>query len=309
MGVMNLQTAVGQFLAELAVSHSEATVRTYRTGLTQFVTACGDKQVRQLNMSDAIRFAQGLGEVATSTRHTYLAAVTRLYRWLVLEGHSDLDLGLFRERMSDLRGPAAKRLPRLPHNGDAERVVQNTRTLPEATTDRLELLRLRDLALIETLRSTGARVSEIAGLTRRDLDSELSAAIVTGKGSKQRMIYFDPAAWNALDAYLAARADRPNGKTVSRLPVFARHDRRANGIGPMSTDSIREALANLCKIAGVEPITPHQFRHRFATRILGATGDLAATQDLLGHATPATTRVYAQVANQRARAAHRAANL
>ena len=179
-----------------------------------------------------------------------------------------------------------------------------------------ELIRLRNIAMLETLRCSGMRVSELVSLKRGDLVREGQHAVVTGKGDKQRYVYFDDSAWAAIQTYLRARGDggRTAGRSLGALPLFARHDKGAgrNVLG-LTTNAVRHVLEVMIGLANAaaddtleqdHAITPHSFRHWFATRVLATTGDLAATQDLLGHASPATTRVYARVSAERLRAAH-----
>jgi site-specific recombinase XerD len=133
--------------------------------------------------------------------------------------------------------------------------------------------------------------------------------MVTGKGRKQRLVYFDDKAWGAVNHYLKVRADGAAGRSLASLPLFARHDRGAGSrVLPISTNTVRSAITQLGQMAGLdEAITPHLLRHRFATRVLSATHDLAATQDLLGHAAPTTTRIYAKLTDEDTAEAHRKA--
>lgn len=220
----------------------------------------------------------------------------------------------------------------------------NLSKLAEQDKRRHELIRLRNISLLETLKTTGARVSEVTGLTRGALDNTNRRARVVGKGSKERWIYFSQVAWNALQEYftlrsrmmnLAAQDSNNNGSSseetgditdirparsrrsssararagqLASHPVFASHHRGAGWkqIKPMTPDAVRKMLWGLVEETGLEThITPHKFRHWFATRMLSATGDLAATQDLLGHANPATTRIYAQVSEVSKQQLHR----
>jgi len=91
------------------------------------------------------------------------------------------------------------------------------------------------------------------------------------------------------------------------LPLFARHDRAAGDrVLPISTNTVRRVFDDCLKLAGIEqPLTPHALRHTFATRAVEVTEDLAVVQDLPGHASPATTRVYTRVSSRRLRQAHR----
>lgn len=141
------------------------------------------------------------------------------------------------------------------------------------------------------------------------MDYRAHTARVTGKGDKQRIVYFDDVAWQAIQGYLKVRADGAKGRALYQLPVFARHDRRAGTqVLPLTTDGVRMIFSQLARAAEIEVhMTPHSMRHAFATKILESTGDLAVVQDMLGHASPVTTRVYAKVSNKKIREAHRAA--
>jgi integrase len=141
-------------------------------------------------------------------------------------------------------------------------------------------------------------VSEIAGLKWGDLVVKDQGAWVMGKGHKERFIRFSRAAWERLNEYLDAR------KTPRRkqAPLFIRHDRGVGDkIKAISTLTIERAVtrwADETGILGTFNMTPHSLRHDFATRYLQHTGDLALTQDALGHKSPDTTRIYAKTSRE-----------
>jgi site-specific recombinase XerD len=148
------------------------------------------------------------------------------------------------------------------------------------------------------IRATGARVSEVCNLYADELDPDLRAATITGKGDKERKVWFDNLAWTALLEYIDKRG------ISGHVPVFIRHDNaQTDDIHPADTRVVIYALEQACKAVNIAYINPHKFRHRYATIMLALTGDLATVQDLMGHANPATTRIYAQVADQRLAAA------
>jgi site-specific recombinase XerD len=266
-----------------------------------------------------VRWLQAHNPVSPSTLDNYLSAISRFYRWLMLEGKASFaasDYARLQERLSDIRGRRSHRpLPRVPAEEAIQALMKAAYSVPlpnEPNTPkgrRATLRRLRNIALLETLRSTGARVGEVVSLRRADLNYERQAAIVTGKGGKQRLIYFDDRAWGALTHYLQVRQDGSSGRALASLPLFARHDLGAGSkVLPISTNTVRAAVNDLCHAAGLdEPVTPHLFRHRFATGVLSATHDLAATQDLLGHSSPTTTRIYARLTEEDTAEAHRQA--
>ena len=326
---LSVSQAVDDFRRDLGIRRSSHTVEAYSTSLRHFEAFCAETQMPpdQTAATDItpdmalsfVRWLQNENPVSSTTLDNYLTALMRFYRWLLLEGKASFevaDYARLQERLSDVRGRRTPRpLPHVPAEEAVQALVQAAYAVPppdEPNTPkgrRALLRRLRNIALVETLRCTGARVGEVVSLRRGDLDYERQAAIATGKGRKQRLIYFDDRAWGALTHYLQARGDGATGRALSSLPLFARHDRGAgNKVLPISTNTARTAINELCKFADLdEGITPHLLRHRFATKVLTATHDLAATQDLLGHASPTTTRIYAKLTDEDTAEAHREA--
>lgn len=242
---------------------------------------------------------------ARDTSDLLVAGVVGFYAYLGRERlRPDLPLEALRLRLAALRGRRGRRLPRVPSDDVVDRLLAAARAhRPAGHGARAELMRLRNVALVETMRSAGLRVSEVCGLPRGALRAD-GSIVVVGKGGKARMTVLSTAAQDAIAAYLAARADDGPARD---LPVFARHDARApHPCAPMDTDSVRGVVRRLAEAAGVADagVTPHRLRAWFATRVGAATGDLAATQELLGHANPATTRVYLQVSDQHLVAVH-----
>ncbi len=327
--ILSVTEAVDGFRRDLGIRRSSHTVEAYSTSLRHFEAFCAETQeppdqmpVTAITPDMALSFVRWLQDenpVSSATLDNYLTALMRFYRWLLLEGKASFEIADYarlQERLSDVRGRRTPRpLPHVPAEDAVQALVQAAYAVPppdepnSSQGKRALLRRLRNIALVETLRCTGARVGEVVGLRRGNLDYERQAAIATGKGRKQRLVYFDDRAWGALTHYLKARTDGVSGRALASLPLFARHDRGAGSrILPISTNTARTAINELCNLAGVdESITPHLLRHRFATRVLTATHDLAATQDLLGHASPTTTRIYARLTDEDTAQAHREA--
>jgi len=311
--------AIERFLADLEVGRAPATVATYRSVLRRFAEYLDECQPRPTTVADLsaehpigfTRWISDHGRAPRSTVQLYATAVTRLYAFLVREElRADLPIERIQLRLTQLRGKRTKRLPKVPTDELVERILAAARAVPPAGSPAGELIRLRNVALVETLRGSGMRVSEIVSLRRGDLEREQRRAVVTGKGSKQRLVFFTDAAWRAIWTYLDARGDGAAARGLANLPVFARHDRAAGRRPlPLTTQSVRKVvweLARSCE-AGEAGITPHRFRAWFATHLVAETGDLAAVQDLLGHESADTTRVYTKVAAQRLADVHRRA--
>jgi site-specific recombinase XerD len=217
------------------------------------------------------------------------------------------DIERMRDAYAKYRRGFSRPLPKLPPEEAVTGLIDAAiRVKEQPKRPRLELARLRNIAMLQALRTSGMRVGELVGLKRDDLDYRLHTARVTGKGNKQRIVYFDDAAWNAIQAYLKARGDGARGRALYQQPLFARHDRRASSkVLPLTTDTVRMVFNSLARAAGIQvAMTPHSLRHAFATKVLEATGDLAVVQDMLGHSSPVTTRIYAKVSNKKMREAH-----
>jgi site-specific recombinase XerD len=193
---------------------------------------------------------------------------------------------------------------------ELRRPLQLPEDMPEGSRARKKLIRLRTIAIVEALLSSGMRVGELVRLERGHLMYDLRGAMVKyGKGKKDREVLFSERAWAAIQTYLRARQDGVQKGPLSSLPVFSRHDRGAGRrVLPLSTRSVQDTFFSLASGAGILErfhLTPHTLRHYFATEFLSQTGDLALTQYALGHASPATTRIYAKTKREDYRRAHR----
>ena len=259
---------------------------------------------------------QGISE---RTLLTYLAGFSRFIRFLHNRGLANLSADDVLRLQTELRQVRRVHRPpsrqvRAPSEDDVAALVRAARSAEASSAERGELRRLRDIAMLELLRSSGMRVGELVALRRRDQEeggrgARLSRLRVMGKGRKERWAYADADAWAAIRAYLQARAtlDGNTGKPLGGLPLFARHDKGAgSAIRPLTTRSVQIIIEGLARRAGLEEqgISPHSLRHYFATRVLRVTGNLAIVQDLLDHRSPETTRIYAEVDEAQMRAAH-----
>ena len=174
-------------------------------------------------------------------------------------------------------------------------------TLIEADGDPDAPATLRDRAILELLYSTGLRVSELTGLSWRDVDTELGMVMVrSGKGNKDRLV---PAGEPALDALLAWRAAMPIAWSVDG-PVIT--NLRGTRLTPRS---VQKMVARRLIRAGVDtPLTPHGLRHCFATHLLNAGADLRSIQEMLGHSSLATTQRYTHVSVRHLKEVYRRAH-
>jgi site-specific recombinase XerD len=164
---------------------------------------------------------------------------------------------------------------------------------------------LRDRTILETLFSTGLRVSELVGLNRDQIDLERKEFGVKGKGSKIRVVFLSDTAAQWIERYLRARKD--NFK-----PLFIRYsgavDTQKNGEKMrLTARSIQNVVSKYARKSGL-PIeaTPHTLRHSFATDLLISGADIRSVQEMLGHESIRTTQVYTHVTNRRLKEVHEA---
>ncbi|MGC4234931.1 MAG: tyrosine-type recombinase/integrase [Niabella sp.] len=179
--------------------------------------------------------------------------------------------------------------------------VKTAKTIKEILSDEdIEQLRdnctqLRDLALVEMLCSTGIRVGELEKINRKDIDFHERSCIVTGKGNKQREVYFDARTKLHLKQYLAARKDSNEALFVS---LAQPHKRLAIG-------GIEMALRKLGVKTKINKVHPHKFRRTLATMAIDKGMPIEQVQKLLGHVKIDTTLNYAQVQQTNVKISHR----
>ena len=164
---------------------------------------------------------------------------------------------------------------------------------------------LRDRTILETLFSTGLRVSELVSLNREQVDLERKEFGVKGKGNKIRVVFLSDTAAQWIERYLRSRQD-------DFKPLFIRYsgkvDARKNGEKMrLTARSIQRIVAKYAKRAGL-PIeaTPHTLRHSFATDLLISGADIRSVQEMLGHESIRTTQVYTHVTNRHLKEVHKA---
>jgi len=150
---------------------------------------------------------------------------------------------------------------------------------------------LRDRALLETLYSTGIRVSELVGMNRDDLDEISGTAVVRGKGKKERLCPIGQTAIEAVRAYLAKRP-----RTV-RAPAALFISQKGTRLTVRQVDRLIAGYVRQAQLPA--SISPHSLRHSFATHLLDRGADLRSVQELLGHASLSTTQLYTHVTAQR----------
>ncbi len=154
----------------------------------------------------------------------------------------------------------------------------------------------RDRAILETLYSTGIRVSELVALNMDDIDFLGEIVHIRGKGKKERIAPIGSSALQVIQHYMEFRSKRAqsNSNFDSKVLFVNKHGRR------LSTRSVRRKMDKYLKMAGLDPaISPHTLRHSFATHMLNNGADLRSVQELLGHQSLSTTQVYTHLTTRK----------
>ena len=210
---------------------------------------------------------------ATSARK--LATLRSFYKFLVRRGRIETS------PVTAIRTPKQeKRLPRFLDSDQIETLLN----CPDTNT----MLGARDRAILETLYSSGLRVSELVALNFSDVDFLGEVLHIRGKGKKERVTPVGASALQALQRYLTFRDSDPRKPNFDPQALFInKHGQR------LSTRSVRRKLDKYLLQAGLDPrISPHTLRHSFATHMLNNGADLRVVQELLGHQSLSTTQVY-----------------
>lgn len=299
---MDLRAAIDGYARHLELDRgfSAHTVRGYRTDLLDlagFAEAAGaeDTAAVDLELLRGWLWRGSTAGLAKSTLARRSAAARGFTKWLATTGVAEADPG------HRLKAPRPERhLPRV-----------LTRTQVDGLLDHLaaraatgDAVAVRDHAVVELLYASALRVSELVGARLADLDRERMTLRVLGKGGKERVVPFGIPARRALDVYLdGARAALLDGRDDPGTIFLG-----VRG-GRLSTRTVYELVAGLLvDLPGSGPAGPHAFRHTAATHLLDGGADLRAVQELLGHASLATTQIYTHVSAERLKESYQLAH-
>jgi site-specific recombinase XerD len=301
--------ALQRFLGHLSSRNSSpGTIREYRRHVAQFFTFLASRDVdwRAPDRATVRAYLGTLAEkgLSASTVGGQLAAIRSLYRHAARQGWIGGD------PVAGVRSPKRPgRLPRVLSVAGAARLVEAPTTLRQISRRRdpalADATARRDAALLELLYATGMRISELASLTVDRLDLTRRRLRVVGKGSKERELLFGEPAARAVRAYLAS--GRPTLAARGSSPVAALFLNRSGG--PLTARGARMVVDRWVTASGAPASTsPHTLRHSFATHLLEGGADLRTVQELLGHASLATTQIYTHLSDASLRSAYRSAH-
>ena len=282
-----LDVLVDQYINYLILEKglSKNTIESYSRDIVRYVEYLKQKRVKQISDADTpliltylISLRDGGLKARSTARH--LVTLRGFYRYLVQEKIIKHDPA----RLIDLPKSGLK-LPDVLSVSEVK-LLLNT---PDTQTP----LGLRNAAMIELLYAAGLRVSELVNLKLLDINTEAGFVRVIGKGSKERIVPIGNYAKNIIDRYVKTARSLLLKGGVSHYLFVARAGK------PMTRQGFWKLLKQYALQAGIaKKITPHSFRHSFASHLLEGGADLRAVQIMLGHTDISTTQIYTHVARE-----------
>jgi integrase/recombinase XerD len=271
---------------------SANTVAAYRRDLARFAEWLAGRRIANLSTPDLADYPAWLSDrgLAPTSVARHVVSLKSFFRYLVLEG-------ALNENHAALVAAQKlwRRVPKVLSPAEVDKLL----TAPIAG----EPLWRRDRAILEMLYATGARVSEAANLKLRDLHLDERYCLCHGKGDKQRMVPLGVSAQRMVAAYL----ERERPKLAKRRDPESSYLFLSSRGGRLARERIWELLKKSAAAAGVSSkISPHSLRHSFATHLLAGGADIRHVQELLGHASIATTQLYTHVDASKLKKVHAA---
>lgn len=256
---------------------SQTTLENYEIQLSIFADRV-KKKVENISTADIRIYLGQFSHLKPSSIETKLSVLKSFFGWL----HNEEII---------TRDPTRKiKPPRKEKRAPKALKIEELEMLREACKTN------RQRAFIEVLYATGCRLSEIHQLNRDDINQQTMSTTVFGKGSKERTVYFSFRAMYHLNKYLNSRTDDDPALFVTERKPYRRLSKRG----------IQREIGKIAAMAGLEhKVSPHVLRHTFGTLLLNNGAELAAVQALLGHESPETTMIYAQLTDEKKYEAHK----
>lgn len=279
---MTTEEGIEEYLSSLAVERglSQNTLAAYRRDLRQYSAFLEGREPSTGLVVEYVAKLHG-SRLAPSSVARKIASLRGFHRFLVSEGLSSVD------------PTALVETPRLPRRLPKALTVDEVFRILDSPSTR-EPLGRRDRALLEFMYATGARVTETIALDLDAIDLEERTAIVTGKGSHQRVVPVGGHAVAAVMEYLPDRMRLKGNRPDPGALFLSARGRR------LSRQGVWVIVKRHARRAGIEPgkISPHVLRHSAATHMVEGGADLRTVQEMLGHANISTTQVYTKVSPQ-----------
>ena len=296
----NLRTYLENFKLYLEVekNYSTHTIRAYASDILSFLIWYGQDSLEEVNhikIKEYLVFLQKFNYSKTTTARK-IASLRTFFNFL------------FREKITAFNPAKAihspkkgKSLPKFLTEEETEQILNNIKSDTPAG--------YRNKVIIELLYASGMRVSELSGLNFADLNIENNEIKVFGKGAKERIVLISERVKNLLKTYLKTvrpliNTDGPKEDLNENSPVFI--NKTGFRLHPQSIRTAIKETVDLIKLP--KEVTPHVFRHSFATKLLNHGADLRVVQELLGHASISNTQIYTHVTTERLKQAYNEAH-
>ncbi|MDP2629737.1 MAG: tyrosine-type recombinase/integrase [Candidatus Harrisonbacteria bacterium] len=272
---------------------SPRTRANYEHYLTRFISEMGIEKEQDIEQNNIRAFRKKLDEAGLKrkTQNYYVIAIRNFLKYLIKNDYNVLSP----DKLELAKAP--QREIEVLEYKDLIRMIE----APEGK----NLRALRDRAILELLFSTGLRLSELCNLDRYKIKGE--ELTVRGKGEKLRIVFISERAHKALKEYLDLRSDAEPWLFVSfaggRAPKGEKRPEKVTG--KISPRAVQRLVSHYATKAGIKAASPHKFRHAFATDLLINGADLRAVQEMLGHASIATTQIYTHLTNKELKEVHK----
>jgi len=284
-----MKNSIDKFIEELRYekNYSELTTNGYSKNLFLFLEYLNDNDIMNYNKIDYrdirnyINYMYDLN-YSNKTISRNISALRSFFKYLVSNGSID------KNPMTLVTNPKLdKKLPKYLNYEDTEKLLN--------AFDNSNYIGLRNSLALEMLYSTGMRVSEISSIKLNDISMDNRNIKVTGKGNKERFVYFGTKCLDLLNMYLKESYPKLNVKGSQYL-LLSKTGKKIN------EREIRTIIDEAVKIARIEmKVSPHVLRHTFATHMLNEGADLRSVQELLGHVNLSTTQIYTHLTNEKIR--------
>ncbi len=301
---MNFETAKSNYLNHLRIERglAENTLLSYQRDLGKLgeYLKVNHLNFDQLKADDVVKFEVGLKSsgLTLSSINRVISCLKGFYKYCNIESSIDNPM------LESLSHKLPRKLPKALSIDEVTRLIESAKREGD-------LMSPRDFAILELLYSTGGRVSEIIGINTTDLsitklsDDEVSVLKLKGKGSKERFVPLGKYAVTALEDYLVRTRPALAGKNSKATSALFLNSRG----GRLSRQSAWQIVLDAADATGLSGrVSPHVFRHSYATHLLDGGADIRVVQELLGHSSVTTTQIYTLITIDKVRESYSSAH-
>jgi integrase/recombinase XerD len=301
---VNFETAKSNYLNHLRIERglAENTLLSYQRDLGKLGEHLKVNHLNfdQLKADDVVKFEVGLKSsgLTLSSINRVISCLKGFYKYCSIESSIDNPM------LESLSHKLPRKLPKALSIDEVTRLIESAKREGD-------LMSPRDFAILELLYSTGGRVSEIIGINTADLsitklsDDEVSVLKLKGKGSKERFVPLGKYAVTALEDYLVRTRPALAGKNSKATSALFLNSRG----GRLSRQSAWQIVLDAADATGLSGrVSPHVFRHSYATHLLDGGADIRVVQELLGHSSVTTTQIYTLITIDKVRESYSSAH-